>query len=89
MAKRTSLRFTSNPEFAVALGMHTTMVSRLRNGRRSPSLGTFDRICQVLELTDREARVGLAACAEGGSTQAEWFAKYVAPGGPAAAAATS
>lgn len=79
---RSTIRFRSNPEFADALGMHPTMVSRLRNGKRSPSLGTFYAIAQAFELSAKETADGLAACAAGGPTQATWFARYVAPGGP-------
>lgn len=82
---RSTIRFRSNPEFAEALGMHPTMVSRLRNGRRSPSLHTFDAICSALQLSPREVAEGLSACAAGGDVQATWLARYVAPGGPAQA----
>jgi transcriptional regulator with XRE-family HTH domain len=79
MANR--IRFHTNPEFASALGMHPTMVSRMRNGHRSPSLETFARIVDVLQVTPKEAMAGLVACVAGGPAQATWFAKYVAAGG--------
>lgn len=79
---RSTIRYRSNPDFAQAIGMHPTMVSRLRNGHRSPSLSTFRAIVNALGLTSREAVEGLDACEEGGDRQAAWFAKYVAPGGP-------
>jgi len=76
-----TIRYHSNPEFAAALGMHATMVSRMRNGHRSPSLETFDRICDVLGVSPKEAVVGRKACVAGGAQQAAWFAKYVKAAG--------
>lgn len=70
-------RFKSNTELAAAAGIHLTMASRLRSGKRKASLGMACRILDTLRLTDREYKEGVVAMAEGGDAQAAFFDRYV------------
>lgn len=73
----TKFRFKSNTELASATGIHLTMASRLRSGKRKASLGMTVKILDALRLNDREYREAVNAMAEGGDAQAEMFDKYV------------
>lgn len=73
----TKYRFKSNTELAAATGIHLTMASRLRSGKRKASLNMTVRILESLKLSDREYREAVQAMAEGGDAQAEMFDKYV------------
>lgn len=73
----TRFRFKSNTELASAAGIHLTMASRLRSGKRKASLAMAVRILDVLRLTDREYKEGVCAMALGGDAQAEFFDRYV------------
>lgn len=45
----------TNSSFAAQVGCHHTMASRLRNGKRLPSLSMFATICETFDLDTDDA----------------------------------
>lgn len=82
MPKRQT-KITSNSQLAHAAGIHLTMASRIRSGKRRPSLTIATRVLDALELTDGEFREGIEAMCANGEAQAEFFdrkiGRYVPP----------
>lgn len=76
MAK-TRFRFKSNTELANAAGIHLTMASRLRSGKRKASLQMAVQVLDTLRLPDGEYREGINAMSVGGDAQALFFDRYV------------
>lgn len=77
MAAKNKYLFRSNSELAKALGCHLTAASRLRAGRRRPSLDMAVNVVQTFQLTGAKAYEGIAAMQEGGEAQAAFFDQYV------------
>lgn len=51
---------TTNDEFAEKIGIHFTMASKLRNGRRKPSSQTMSKIIMAYGLDHNEANDALS-----------------------------
>jgi transcriptional regulator with XRE-family HTH domain len=54
-------RAHSNADFGARIGLHFTMASRLRNGKRAPSSMTLAAIQDAFELTPEETHAMLQA----------------------------
>lgn len=77
MAAKPKYLFRSNSELARALGCHLTAASRLRSGRRRPSLDMAVKVVRTFNLDGAKAFEGIAAMQAGGDAQAAFFDKYV------------
>lgn len=60
----------SNHDFADKVGCNYTMASRLRNGKRSPSLPMLVKICQAYNL---DYGAAMRAYAAGREAMAQWL----------------
>lgn len=70
-------KYASNSQLAKALDCHLTAASRLRSGRRRPSLDMAVRVVEAFELTGAKAYDAIKAMQQGGSNQAAMFDQHV------------
>lgn len=73
MATRTAIvQATSNADFGRRVGIHYTFASRIRNGKRLPSLETITLIQSEFKLSDAETGAMIAAAREGAESFGAW-----------------
>lgn len=72
MKPNTIDRAVSNTDFAKRVGVHYTMASRIRNGRRMPSSHTLSSICSAFNLHGSDQEEMMLAVQEGQSAFGQW-----------------
>lgn len=62
----------SNTDFARRVGVHYTMASRIRNGKRMPSSHTLSSICSAFKITGGDQERMMTAVANGSDAFGVW-----------------
>lgn len=68
---------TSNTDFARRVGVHYTMASRLRNGRRVPSAATLTSIKRAFGIHGADSDAMMLALEEGQESFGKWLRENV------------
>lgn len=78
MAQRTAIvKATSNADFGRRVGIHYTFASRIRNGKRLPSLDTISAIQTEFNLNDKETSDMIHAAAAGPQAFGDWINEHL------------
>ena len=72
MKPSTIERAVSNTDFARRVGVHYTMASRLRNGKRMPSSHTLSSICSAFNLRGADQEAMMRAVEAGQTEFGRW-----------------
>lgn len=70
-------RAVSNTDFARRVGIHYTMASRIRNGKRMPSSATLSRIQTSFGVQGDLLKSMMAALDEGQSAFGAWVQEHL------------
>lgn len=72
MAATKVVKATSNTDFARRVGIHYTMASRIRNGKRMPSAGTLSSVIEAFQIKGKKLDDLMHAVNEGQESFGVW-----------------